>query len=166
VDSKLGISLTYPGKISNIMDSKILPMAIGQKLFEEVGKIAGFKVTNVHPIEGVTTEVSFMSDIKGIARYPSGKNLASGTMTKYPHGIIDATWHGVLTTQNAEQFMWWAHEKSKVSEDGKIRGINLVTGFTNSQKLSWMNSLIILVELAGSVYSGEFCATAYEWTST
>ena len=65
-------------------------MALGQKLFEEVGKIASFKVIKVHPLEGVTTEVSFMSDIKGIERFPSGKNLASGTMTKYPHGIIDA----------------------------------------------------------------------------
>jgi len=62
--------------------------------------------------------------------------------------------------------MWWAHEKSKVSEDGKIRGLNLVTGFTNSQKLSWMNNLVIVVELAGSVYSEEFSATAYEWTPT
>ena len=141
-------------------------MTLGKKLFEEVGKISSFRVTKVHPFEGLTTEVSFTSDIKGIGKFPSGKNLASGTMTKYPHGIIDATWHGILTTQNAEQFMWWAHEKSKVTEDGKIRGLNLVTGFTNSQKLSWMNSLIILVELAGSVYSEEFSASAYEWGST
>jgi hypothetical protein len=141
-------------------------MALGKKLFEEVGKIASFKVTKVHPLEGVTTEVSFMSDIKGIERFPSGKNLASGTMTKYSHGIIDAVWHGNLTTQNAEEFMWWAHEKSKVSEDGKIRGLNLVTGFTNSEKLTWMNNRIILVELAGSVHSEEFSATAYEWTPT
>ena len=141
-------------------------MTLGQKLFEEVGKISSFKVTKVHPFEGVTTEVSFTSDIKGIGKFPSGKNLASGAMTKYPHGIIDATWHGILTTQNAEQFMWWAHEKRKVSEDGKIRGLNLVTGFTNLQKLSWMNSLFIVVELAGSVYSEEFSASAYEWTST
>lgn len=149
------------------MDSKISYMTLGQKLFEEVGKISSFKVTKVHPLEGVTTEVSFMSDIKGIERFPNGKNLASGTMTKYPHGIIDAAWQGTLTTttENAEEFMWWAHEKSKVSEDGKIRGINLVTGFTSSEKLSWMNSLIILVELAGSIYSEEFCATAYEWTT-
>jgi hypothetical protein len=126
-------------KISNTIDSKISSMALGQKLFEEVGKITSFIVTKVHPLEGVTTEASFMSDIKGIERFPSGKNLASGIMTKYPHGIIDATWQGNLTTKNAEEFMWWAHEKSKVSEDGKISGVNLVTGFTNSQKLSWMN---------------------------
>ena len=141
-------------------------MALGQKLFEEVGKITNFKVAKVHPLEGVTTEVSFISDIKGIERYPSGKNLASGTMTKNPHGIIDSVWHGNFTTQNAEEFMWWAHEKSKVTEDGKIRGLNLVTGFTNSQKLTWMNNLIIVVELVGSVYSEEFSATAYEWTPT
>ena len=139
-------------------------MTLGQKLFEEAGKITGFKVTKVHPLEGITTEVNFMSDIKGIERFPSGKNLASGTMTKYAHGIIDATWHGVLTTQNAEEFMWWAHEKSRVLEDGKIRGLNIVTGFTKSQNLSWMNSLVIVVELAGSIFSEEFSATAYEWT--
>ena len=56
-------------------DSKILPMALGQKLFEEVGKIASFKVTKVHPLEGVTTEASFMSDIKGIERFQVVKIL-------------------------------------------------------------------------------------------
>lgn len=71
----------------------------------------------------------------------------------------------MTTTENAEQFMWWTHEKSKVLEDGKLEGLSLVTGFTNSQKLSWMNNLIMLVELAGSVYSDEFCATAYEWST-
>jgi hypothetical protein len=65
-------------------------MVLGQKLFEEVGKISGFKVAKVHPLEGVTTEISH-SDIKGVGRYPSGKNLASGTITKYPHGIIDGS---------------------------------------------------------------------------
>jgi hypothetical protein len=142
----------------------ISPMALGQKLFEEVGKIANFKVAKVHPLEGITTEVSFISDIKDIERYPSGKNLASGTMTKYPHGIIDAVWHGNFTTP--DEFMWWGHEKSKVTKDGKIRGLNLVTGFTNSQELTWMNNIIIVVELAGSVYSEEFSAIAYEWTPT
>jgi len=141
-------------------------MGLGEKLFEEAGNITSFKVTKVHPIEGATTEVTFRSEIRGIGRSPSGKNIGSGTMTKYPHGVIDAAWQGTLTTEHVEEFMWWAHEKSRVLEDGKIRGLNIVTGFTNSRNLSWMNSLIIVVELAGSVYSDEFCATAYEWNIT
>ena len=139
-------------------------MGLGEKLFEEAGNITSFKVTKVHPIEGATTEVTFRSEIRGIGRFPSGKNIGSGTMTKYPHGIIDASWQGTLTSKNGEEFMWWGHEKSRVLEDGKIRGLNIVTGFTNSQNLSWMNSLVIVVELAASVHSDEFCATAYKWS--
>jgi hypothetical protein len=84
-------------------------------------------------------------------------------MTRYPHGIIDATWQGTLMTQNGEQFMWWSHEKSKVLQDGKIKALNIATGFTNSPNLSWMNNLIIVVELAMSIFSEEFSGTAYEW---
>ena len=61
------------------------------------------------------------------------------------------------------QFMWWAHEKSKVVEGGNIKGLNIMTGFTNSQKLSWMNNLIIALEVSGSVFSQKFKATGYEW---
>jgi hypothetical protein len=32
-------------------------MALGEKLFEESGNITGLKITRVHPIELVTTEV-------------------------------------------------------------------------------------------------------------
>ena len=108
-------------------------------------------------------EISFTSDIKGVGRYPSGKNLASGTITKYPHGIIDGSWQGTLTSELGEQFMWWSHEKGKVLEGGKIKGLNVTTGFTNSQKLSWMNNLIMIIELSGSIFSDEFSAIGYEW---
>jgi hypothetical protein len=123
-------------------------MALGEKLFEESGEITGFKITRVHPIEGVTTEVSFTSDIRGEGRYPSGQSLGSGVMTKYPHGIIDGTWHGsLMIAEDASQFMWWAHEKSEVLEGGSIKGLNIMSGFTNSQKLSWMNNLVLALEI-------------------
>ena len=129
-------------------------MTLGEKLFEENGNTTGFHITKVHPAEGVTMEVSFTSDIRGIGRFPSGKNLGSGTMTQYPHGIVDASFQGVVTTaNNGEQFFWWAHEKSKVIEGGKVKGLIIITGFTNSQKLTWMNNLIIASDVDGSILS-------------
>jgi hypothetical protein len=139
-------------------------MALGEKLFEESGNITGFKVTKVHPTEGVTMEVSFTSEISGVGRFPSGKNLGSGTMTQYPHGIVDAIWQGSVTTaEGGDQFIWWAHEKSKVVEGRRVKGLIIVTGFTISQKLSWMNNLIIALESETDPESQKFKTTAYEW---
>jgi hypothetical protein len=39
-------------------------MVLGDKLFEESGNIIGLKITRVNPIEGVTTEVTFTSEIR------------------------------------------------------------------------------------------------------
>jgi hypothetical protein len=96
-------------------------MSLGEKLFEESGNTAGFNIAKVHPVEGDTLEVSFTSDIRGIGRFPS-KNLSSGTVTQYPHCIVDASYQGAITTaDDGSQFFWWAHEKSKVIEGGKSK---------------------------------------------
>jgi hypothetical protein len=146
-----------------------LDMALGEKLFEESGSVTGFKVTKVHPIEGVTMEVSFTSEISGIGRFPSGKNLGSGTMTHYPHGIVDQSNQGSFMTtaeggsSGDDQFIWWAHGKGKVVEGGKVKGLIIVTGFANSQKLAWMNNLIMALESEFDPESKKFKITAYEW---
>jgi hypothetical protein len=140
-----------------------LGMALGEKLFEESGNVTGLKVTKVHPVEGVAMEVSFASEVRGIGRFPSGKNLGSGTMTQYPHGIVDASYQGSLMTAEGDQFMWWSHEKSKVVEGGKVKGLNIVTGFSNSQKLAWMNNLIMAIETEFDPESQKFKLTGYEW---
>jgi len=63
----------------------------------------------------VTTEVNFTLEIRGEGRNRSGENLGSGTMTKYPHDVIDATLQDSLTIGDSgeDQFMGWAHEKRK-----------------------------------------------------
>ena len=138
-------------------------MALGEKLFEESGNVVGFKVTRVHPVEGTTMEVSFNSELKGFGKVPSGRNIGSGIMTQYPHGVVDASYQGTLMTSEGEVFMWWAHQKSKVVEGGKIKGMVMVSGFTNSQKLSWMNSLIMLLESEFDPIAQQFRTTGYEW---
>jgi hypothetical protein len=88
-------------------------------------------------------------------------------MTRYPHGIVDASWQGsVMPSENdsIDQFVWWAHEKTKAVEGGgKFKGLTMITGFTNSQKLSWMNNLIIALDLETNPESQTFKATGYEW---
>jgi hypothetical protein len=112
-------------------------VVLGEKLFDEKGNIIGVKITKVNPVEGVTTEISFTSEIRGEGRFPNSNNLALGIMTKYPHGIIDATWQGLMTTsEEGDRYLWWSHEKSKIIEGGKIKGLIIVTGFMKSQKLS------------------------------
>ncbi len=140
-------------------------MALGEKLFEESGKVLGFKVTRVHPVEGTTMEVSFTSEIKGFGKFPSGRNVGSGIMTQYPHGVVDASYQGtIMTAEGSEQFIWWAHEKSKLADGGKIKGVVMVSGFTNSQKLSWMNRLLMILESEFDPTALQFRTTAYEWT--
>jgi hypothetical protein len=103
-----------------------LGMALGEKLFEESGNVTGFKVTKVHPIEGVTMEVSFTSEIRGIGRFPSGKNLGSGTITHYRLGIVDQSNLGSMMTTTAEgssdQFMWWLMERAKWLKAERSKG--------------------------------------------
>jgi hypothetical protein len=85
-------------------------------------------------------------------------------MTQYPHGVVDASYQGsVMTTEGGDQFLWWAHQKSKVVDDGKVKGLTMVTGFTNSQKLSWMNNLILALETEYDPASQKYTSTGYEW---
>jgi hypothetical protein len=138
-------------------------MALGDKLFEESGNITGFKITKVHPVDGVTMEVSFTTDLNGIGKFPSGKNMGSGVGTQYPHGAVEASYQGTVMTADGEQFIWWAHEKSRVVEGGKIRGLVMVSAFTNSEKLSWLNNLIMALDLELDPAAQKFRTTAYEW---
>jgi hypothetical protein len=50
-----------------------------------------------------------------------------------------------------------------VVEGGKVRGLTMVTGFTNSQKLSWMNNLIFALETEFDHNSQKMKSAAYEW---
>ncbi len=140
-------------------------MALGEKLFEESGNVMGFKITKVRPVEGTTMEASFTSEIKGFGKFPSGRNIGSGTMTQYPHGVVDASYQGTVMTaeEGGEQFIWWAHEKSKLADGGKIKGLIILSGFTNSQKLSWMNGLLVAGETEFDPAAQQFRVMGYEW---
>jgi hypothetical protein len=120
-------------------------MALGEKLFEETGKVTSVSVESVHPIEGIKMAVTFMSEIKG-AKFPNGRNMGSGKVRQYPHGTSDAEYRGVVTTEAGDQFYWWAHEKGRVEQDGKTKGLVIVTGFTNADRIKWANNIVIAID--------------------
>lgn len=138
-------------------------MPLGEKLFEETGMVTSFRITKVNPVEGTEIDISFMSELKGIGKVPSGKNSGSGTMTQFPHGSVNASYRGFLTTQDGELFMWWANEKSRIGKDGKVKGLVIVSGFTNSQKLSWMNNLVMVLENEFDPSTQQFKTSGFEW---
>jgi hypothetical protein len=86
-------------------------MALGEKLFEENRQRTGLQsYKSVHPVEGTTMEVSFISEIKGFGKFPSGRNIGSGVMTQYHDGVVDASYQGtIMTAESGDQFIWWAH---------------------------------------------------------
>jgi len=93
----------------------------------------GFKIAKVHPVEGTTMEVSTAFDLKVFGRFPSGKEIGSGTIIQYPHGITEANFRGNLITPEGEQILWWAQEKRRFGQDGKMRGLAIVSFYTNAQ---------------------------------
>jgi hypothetical protein len=142
----------------------VVDMALGERLFEDIGNLTKLDVKSVHLVEGVKMEVSFTSEIKGLSKFPSGKNIGSGTMIQYPHGVIDANYQGIETTTEGDQYIWWAHEKSKVVQGGMTtKGIIIFTGYTNSQKLSWMNNLIAVIDMKTDLTNQQFEGIGYEW---
>lgn len=138
-------------------------MALGEKIFEGTGNVVAFKVTKVHPVEGTVMEVSFVEDLKGAGKFPGGKNTGSGTMTQYPHGVMDAAYNGFVTFPDGDRFMWWAHEKARAVDGGKMRGLIMVSGFTNSQRHSWLNNLVIALESDLDPATQQFKNTGYVW---
>jgi hypothetical protein len=140
-------------------------MKLEDKLFEESnGKVTGFKVTKVHPIKGVTMEVSFESKVTSTEdRFPSGTDLGSGTMTLHPDGTVDGRYQGFTMTNEGVQFIWWSHERSKVVDNGKLEGLEILTGFSHTQKWARLNNLIMALEIEHNLFSREFKVTAYEW---
>ncbi len=138
-------------------------MPLGQKLYEESGKFTGFKIIKAHPIEGIVIEISLVSDTKGFGKFPNAKNIGSGVVKQYPNGMTDTTLQGITTTTDGDQIFVWAHVKGKHVEGGKEEEFGILNGFTNSQKLSWINSMIVAYEGEVDSANQQYKLVAYEW---
>lgn len=134
-------------------------MAMGDKLCDEKGKMMSTFIESVDA-NGITMKQTFNADVTGAGKFPSGMNMGSGTiwvgMDEKAHG----KWHGMMMTKENETIVWNGSGHS-MRHQGAVKGIMVITFMTKSEKYAWMNSIIAVKELQGTMM--DFTSTTYEW---
>jgi len=134
-------------------------MPLGEKWFEEKGRMT---MTYIESIDsnGVVMKQSFESDLKGMGKFPSGKNMGSGTIYVKPSGKAHGKWQGILMTADGEMVTW--HGKGQSVRAGpKVKGVMLLSFMTISEKLKWMNMVTGVMDITGDMM--EFASVGNEW---
>jgi hypothetical protein len=134
-------------------------MAMGDKLFEEKGKMTTTFVDSIDA-NGRVMRQSFNSDIMGIGKFPSGTNMGSGTIRIDMDSKGHGKWHGMMMTNDNEMIVWKGSGHS-LRHKGDIKGIMVVTFMTKSEKYAWMNSIIVVKDIEATLM--DFNINAYEW---
>lgn len=141
------------------LDSRGISMVMGEKLFEEKGKITMTFVDSIDAT-GIVMKQSFSSEVTGFGRCPSGMNMGSGTVCMHQDGKAHGKWVGMMMTEDNEMITWKASGHSKRSGEG-LKGIMVITFMTKSEKYEWINSIIAVADLESTMI--EFSDVAYEW---
>jgi hypothetical protein len=136
-------------------------LVLGEKIAEEKGKIIGSSVKSVGP-EGVHREDTFASEVKGLGRFPSGRDMGTLNVVFRSGGVFSGTGQGTKTTQDGDSAVWKCYLIGKM-EEGKYKCVIIIEFMTASQKLSWMNGLIAIEDVILDPKTMELSGTAYEW---
>jgi hypothetical protein len=122
-------------------------MVLGEKLWEGNAKLGVGLIKSVE-MDGVTSEFSWMAQLKGFGRAKGLDCTVNVTATSMqpPKGIGATKDQGILMTMAGDMAILKGHDLAKMVE-GKPAGVGLWSFMTMSEKLGWMNELIALVTL-------------------
>ena len=134
-------------------------MAIGDKLFDEKGKMTSTFVESIDA-NGITMKQSFNSDVTGSGKFPSGMNMGSRTIWFDTGEKAHGKWFGMMMTKDNETIVWKGSGNSKRHEC-LVKGIMVITFMTKSEKYAWMNSIIAIKDMQGTMM--DFTSTTFEW---
>ena len=141
-------------------------MAIGEKLWEGKGKTSGPGFIKSIGMEGVTSEYSWMAQVKGMGRakgIDGTVNVTAISMTP-PKGVGAAKDQGIFMTMTGDMGVAKGFDLMKMTVGGKPMAVGLWSFMTMSEKIGWMNDLIALVtfEAADPMWM-EFNIAIWEW---
>jgi hypothetical protein len=137
-------------------------LVLGEKLWEEKGKVTGMSVKSIGP-EGMRIEESFVSEIKGLGRFPNCRNFGTFNNVMTIAGLSSGTGQGMCTAENGDNVAWKAYTIGK-SDAAKSKGVLIIQFMAASSKLSWLNNLIVVYDIVMDMTTLEFTGTGYEWT--
>jgi hypothetical protein len=136
-------------------------LVLGEKLWEERGKVMGFSVKSPGP-EGQRMEQSFTSVCKGFGRFPNGTNMGTVDVVMFPNGGYSGSGQGIFTSEDGDAATWKLYFFGKM-EALKGRDFGIVKFWTTSQKLAWMNKTIVAMEGTINAKTMELSTTGYAW---
>jgi hypothetical protein len=84
--------------------------------------------------------------------------VGPGNSVQGRNGVTISHWQGVFTTSEGLELMFKGRDMSKNNKFVVLR-----TYFTNSDKLTWMNGLICVLEGEFNPNTREFKSIGYEW---
>jgi hypothetical protein len=136
-------------------------MPIGEKLWEEKGKTIGHSIKSVGP-EGVRFEQTFVTEVKGFGRFPSGTNEGTIEGVQGLDGGVSGIGQGMCTTVDGDIGTWKVYFFGKI-EGGKSRSVNIARMESASGKIAWMKGLVVWMEGVLDLKTMELADTGYEW---
>jgi len=141
-------------------------MALGEKLWEGRGKSGGAGFIKSVNMEGVTSEYSWMAQLKGMGR-ASGVDLnvnVTAVSMAPPKGVYVSKDQGIFRTMSGDMGVLKGMDMMKMGAGGKPSSVGLWGFMTLSEKLGWMNGIIAIVtfEAQDPVWE-QFNITIYEW---
>ena len=141
-------------------------MVLGQKLWEGKGKSAGAGLIKYVGMEGIVSEYSWMAQVKGMgcAEGLDGNINVTAVSKTPPKGIGKAKDQGIFMMTNGDMCVLKGFDLMKMNVGANPSAVGLWTFMATSEKLSWMNELIALVNFqALDPMWMEVNITIYEW---
>lgn len=151
------VPLSY---IFRIAVRRTLP--IGEKLWEDTGKVMRRSIKATHN-DTATIELDTEGEFKGFgrARGIDRHYIATGIVLRGPGNVRGASFQEMFTTAG-ETIIINGNQLTKL-DGGKSKGFSLLTFTTTSEKISWVNDLILVREGYNDPVSDQFSGSIYEW---
>jgi hypothetical protein len=133
---------------------------LGEKLGEEHGKVTSRRILPGDDYRYIKMEINFETEATILGQ--AGMNVGTYTVFERIPGQMYGEGRGIFMTQDGQGAIWNGHGVGHGREDGSIAFAASVAFQTDSDKLSRLNNVLVVVEHATDM-AGNANSTLYEW---